>query len=77
MQNLSLWIASSQHPRNGADYDIAIDAGEKIAREKMLKIASDIDDSNIHVFVDVVDLHNVSEDFKNSITKDLVEWTQN
>lgn len=62
--------------KEGADYDIALDAGAKIPRDVMLKINGDIDESNIYVFVDVVDINNVSEDFLNVIKKDLVEWTK-
>ena len=61
----------------GADYDIALDAGIKIPRKIMLDIDGDIHESDIYVFVDVVDLNNVSQDFLNIIKKDLVEWTKN
>lgn len=63
--------------REGADYDIALDSGTKIPREVMLNIGEDIHESDIYVFVDVVDLNDVSQDFLNVIKKDLVEWTKN
>ncbi|MDQ5890417.1 MAG: uncharacterized protein QG604_291 [Candidatus Dependentiae bacterium] len=62
--------------REGADYDIAIDAGEKLSNEVMLNIAGDIDESDIYVNVDVVDLHGVSEKFLAVIREDLVPWTK-
>ena len=62
--------------RDGADYDIAVDAGYKIPREVMLHITSDIEESNIHVHVDVVDLHGVSIEFAQAIREDLVSWTK-
>ena len=60
--------------KQGADYDIALDAGEKIAYETMLRIAGDIDESTIPVFVDVVDVHGVNEKFLLVIEKDFVVW---
>lgn len=62
----------TQH--EGADYDIAIDAGKKVERSIMLKIASDIDESRVAVFVDVVDVHEVSPTFLAAIEKDFVIW---
>ena len=62
--------------KEGADYDIALDTGTKIPRETMLKISGDIDESNIPVFVDVVDLNRISPTFFESIKEDLVLWTK-
>jgi predicted nucleotidyltransferase len=60
---------------DGADYDIAIDAGHTISLKTMNSITSDIEESNIHVQVDVIDIHAISQTFFESIQKDLITWT--
>ena len=60
--------------RPGSDIDIALDAGKQIDAITLMRIKNDIEESKIPVFVDVIDLHNVSDDFKNFITKDLIPW---
>ena len=59
---------------SGADYDIAVDAGEKVPSITMLHISCDIEDSNIPVHVDVVDLQAVSDKFLACIKEDLITW---
>ena len=61
--------------REGADYDIAVDAGGKVDFAIMLDITSDLEDSSIYVNVDVVDRYAVSSEFLASIEKGWVEWT--
>ncbi|MDQ5940481.1 MAG: uncharacterized protein QG632_207 [Candidatus Dependentiae bacterium] len=63
--------------QDGADYDIAIDAGKKILSEVMYKITSDIEESNVYVHVDVVDVHGVTPEFLAVIEKDWVIWKKN
>lgn len=60
--------------RDGADYDIALDMGKKIPFTIMLHIENDIEESNIPVFVDVVDIHAVAKQFLFHITKDCILW---
>jgi predicted nucleotidyltransferase len=63
----------------GADYDIALDTGtgERIPFMTICAILSDIEDSEIPFFVDVVDVNSVSKEFLTSIQKDFVLWKQN
>ena len=58
----------------GADIDIALDADEVIDLNILFKITHDIDQSNLPVYVDVVDINAVSQDLKNQILKDKVIW---
>lgn len=60
--------------RQGSDIDIALDAGHKIDRLIMSKIAGDLEESKLPICFDVVDFWNVSEDMKNEIRKDGVIW---
>lgn len=60
---------------DGADYDIAIDAGSKVPFTTMLTIWGDVEDSDIPVHVDVVDVHAASADFLEEIEKDAILWT--
>ncbi len=61
--------------RDGADYDIAIDAGSKIPWTIVGDIVSDIEDSDIHVNVDVVDIQNVDASFLEEVNRDAIVWT--
>ncbi len=61
--------------RDGADYDVAIDTGNKVPFQTMLRIWGDVEESDIHVKVDVVDLHAVDEDFLEEVQKDAILWT--
>ena len=56
----------------GSDVDLAVDAGQKVDFRILRKIKDDIEESNIPYFVDIIDLHNVSEEFKESIEKDKI-----
>ncbi|MBY0353960.1 nucleotidyltransferase domain-containing protein [Candidatus Babeliales bacterium] len=60
--------------REGADIDLAIDCEKKIDISMLFKIASDIEDSNVPVFVDLVDLQDASPDLKNEIMNDRILW---
>ena len=46
-----------QTNKEGADIDIALDTGSSIAYEIMAAIRSDLEDSTLPVFVDLVDLN--------------------
>ena len=60
--------------RPGSDIDLAVDAGKIIPHKKILKILIDIDDTTIPMSVDIVDLHNVAEDFKKEIISKGIVW---
>ena len=60
--------------QEGADIDIALDAGEKIDFRILFKINDEIEETTIPVFVDVIDLHAVSDTFKNEIKQDMILW---
>lgn len=60
--------------RSGSDIDIALDNNNKIVVQTITLLKSDIEDSTIPFFVDVVDLHNVSEQFKTAIQRDMILW---
>lgn len=57
-----------------SDIDIAIDIKKKIDSVVLSAIKENIEESSIPFTVDVIDLNNVSEDFKNEILKDAVIW---
>ncbi len=46
-----------------SDYDVGIEAGEKVAGEVMVKIAWDLDEIPILQKIDLVDFYGVSESF--------------
>ena len=57
-----------------SDIDIAIDNNNKIEFSILSKIKEDVEESSIPYFVDIIDFNNVSEDFKNQITKNKIIW---
>ncbi len=60
--------------KEGADFDIALDDGVPVPKKKLFAIMSDIEDSLLPVFVDVVDLHMISPTLKQQIKKDGILW---
>lgn len=63
-----------QTHREGADIDIALDAGAKIDFRIIFKIKDEIEETTVPVFVDIVDLHSVSDAFKNEIEQEMILW---
>lgn len=61
----------------GSDIDIAVDTGAPINWSILGELKEDIVESNIPLFVDIVDINNVSEDMKKQIKKDGVLWDNN
>ena len=61
----------------GSDIDIALDNGKHISWAIMGSIKEDIEESNIPFFVDVVDMHEVSDDMLRSIKREGIEWIRN
>src|SRR3989344_4718651 len=59
----------------GADIDLAVDAGKKVGIDTILNIKATIEETTIPLFVDVVDIHAVADDFKQEILKDALLWT--
>lgn len=60
--------------QEGADIDLALDCGQKLNLSVLFKIKSDIEDSAIPLFVDLVDLQGASPDLKNEIMNDKILW---
>lgn len=74
-----IWLFGSRARKThklGADIDIALDAGRILTAQEIFDIQEAIEISPLPVFVDIVDIHNVSEDFLNQIAKDWVIWKQ-
>lgn len=73
-----IWLFGSrarQTNQPGADFDLAIDAGRILNLQEIDAIKTAIGNSNIPVFVDIVDIHNVSKEFLDHIKNEWVEWT--
>jgi uncharacterized protein len=66
--------ATGKH-RRGSDIDLALDAGRKIPWETITRILVNIDETTIPMKVDLVDLHNVTDDFKEQVLKEGILWT--
>lgn len=60
--------------REGADIDVAIDNQKTVTGSTLSEILYAIEDSQIPVFVDVVDLNAVSDDMRMEITKHGIIW---
>ncbi|QQR48933.1 nucleotidyltransferase domain-containing protein [bacterium] len=60
--------------RSGADIDLAFDCGRIVDFDILLKLRSEIDDTNIPLTVDLVDLHNASDTLKNVIKQEGIIW---
>jgi uncharacterized protein len=57
-----------------SDIDIAIDNKNKIDFLILSNIKEEIEESTVPFTVDIVDLNNISEDFKTQILKDKIKW---
>ena len=74
-----IWLFGSRARKTnkpGADFDIALDAGRVLTTEEMFAIKEAIEESSLPVFVDIVDIRNVSPDFLNQISQDWILWKQ-
>ena len=60
--------------QEGADIDIALDAGSKIDFTLLSKILDDIEESMVPVQVDVIDYHNISTAMKEEIDNEGIQW---
>lgn len=74
----TIWLFGSR-ARNtnkpGADVDIAIDTGRVLTPQEMFSLEEAIEESILPVFVDIVDIRNVSDEFLNQINNEWVLWT--
>ena len=61
---------------SGADADIAINANKKIAIGTLFKIQGEIEETNLPIFIDLIDTNSVSKDFLNEIRKDWIQWNE-
>ena len=57
-----------------SDIDIALDNNLKIDKYIISLIKEDLEESILPFTVDVVDLNNITQDFKKNIMKDIVQW---
>ncbi|MFH1644210.1 MAG: nucleotidyltransferase domain-containing protein [bacterium] len=57
-----------------SDIDIALDAGEKIEKEKIASIRLSIDDLNIPLDIDIIDFNSISPTMKSRILKERIIW---
>lgn len=60
--------------RSGADIDIALDTGEKIKFEILFEIQDKIEESNLPLFVDLVDLNSASNELKMEVKNEGILW---
>ena len=58
----------------GSDVDLALDIGKPIDLSIISAIKEEIEESNIPLFVDLIDTQTVSPDFLASIKKDWIKW---
>jgi hypothetical protein len=57
-----------------ADIDIVLDMHKPIDHYKLALIRDDIEESTIPFFVDVVDMQSISQEMKDQIGKEKIEW---
>lgn len=73
----NVWVFGSRatnSARKYSDLDLALEdiSGRKIDIDIMLSLQSDFAESDLPWSVDVIDLNNVSDEFKNIINKDKI-----
>jgi predicted nucleotidyltransferase len=60
--------------RSGADVDVALDAGQPIPLETLLKIYGEFDQTTIPLELDLVDMQNVSDEMRDQIQLEKIKW---
>jgi predicted nucleotidyltransferase len=60
--------------QQGADLDIAIDAGKEINKKILFAIKDDLEETSIPLMIDLVDLNSASEKLKEMVKKEGVIW---
>lgn len=61
-----VWVFGSrakQKARRASDLDLAIDTGKKIPLSTLMKLEESFESSDLPYTVDIVDMHNVSDNF--------------
>jgi predicted nucleotidyltransferase len=62
--------------KEGADIDVALDAGSRIASRIMANILADIEESLLPICYDIVDFHELSASMQQEILKEGVIWKE-
>ena len=62
--------------REWSDIDLALDIGQPIERRCIQEARDILAESSIMYKIELVDLHRISEDFKNVIMKDFIAWQE-
>ncbi len=73
-----IWLFGSRARQThapGADVDLALDAGRTLSLQEVADIKYAIGQSNIPVFVDIIDIRTISAEFLKNIQKEWIEWT--
>ncbi len=77
-ENTDFYIFGSRakgRAKQYSDIDIAIDdSGQKIDDLTKLKIESEFEESTIPYKIDVIDLNDITEDFRKCIENDLIKF---
>ena len=76
--NSKVWVFGSRATgatKKSSDLDIVIDAGRPLNRQEELILADAFEESNLPYRVDVLDMHTVSDEFKEIIQKEMVTFT--
>ena len=68
------WATGKNKPFS--DIDIAIDIGEKIPLREMSRMAITIDNLDLHNMVDIIDINNISDEFKENILRERIVWKE-
>ena len=58
----------------GSDVDIAVDAKGSLPSTALVKLRSALEESNVPLFVDVVDLRATSPTFRDSVLREGERW---
>lgn len=67
--------AKNQHNER-SDYDIALDAGNQLNRLDVGEISDMLNASNMPYHFDIIDIHNIGEDFKQVIIREGILWAK-
>ncbi len=62
--------------REWSDIDLALDCGQEIERRDVSEARHIFQESSIMYKIELVDVHRISEDFKNKIMKDFILWQE-
>lgn len=78
LSDCRIWLFGSRARKTnkpGADIDLAIDAGRILELGEIWDFKEAIGETNVPVFVDIIDIRNVDDDFLNHIKNEWIEWT--